>query len=369
MRIGLLTELPLSERAGWSATLRRIREALLARGHRVDLLFEAPARSLGHQILNRLPGRSERHLLDAAQISQGARQADRGAAGVDLILSVIGSRLLREMRSSKPVALVTDATWKLLRAGYPEFKEAADENDAAELAAMHRAAVRIYSSAWARASAVHDYGVAPDRSLVVPFGANITPAPGGFSALPPPAGARCELLFIGRNWQRKGGDLAVAALAALLERGVNSRLTTIGQGPRRKPKLPPGAFRPLGWLEVKRPADAQAYEDALRGAHFLLLPTRADCTPIVCAEASSFAVPTVASEVGGLRAMIEPGINGSLLPPTASAADFAEAILALWRRPKSYADLRRSSRAHFERRLSWGAWAADVEEILEGVPA
>ena len=42
VRIGLLTEYPLSHRAGWQSTVRRIREALEKRGHEIVLLHEAP---------------------------------------------------------------------------------------------------------------------------------------------------------------------------------------------------------------------------------------------------------------------------------------------------------------------------------------
>ena len=54
MRIGLLTEYPLSHRAGWQSTVRRIREALEKRGHEIVLLHEAPDPHRAWKFLRRL---------------------------------------------------------------------------------------------------------------------------------------------------------------------------------------------------------------------------------------------------------------------------------------------------------------------------
>lgn len=355
-------------------TLLRMKESLEERGHEMSLLFEAPPIHPYSWVLLRLQGRAARVPLTEDTLKAGAMEADRGADGVDLILSVLGDRLLAKMHSTKPVVLVTDATWKLLKAEYPELREpddvdAAAERAAAEQATLRRAELRVFSSPWARASALQDYGVPAASAIVVPFGANLTPSATGSAASVPARGGRCELLFVGSNWHRKGGDRALAVLDALLARGLRVRLTTVGQDPPRNPERPDGALRHLGSLQVNRPAQASAYEAAFREAHFLVLPTRADCTPIVCAEASSFGVPTLACEVGGLRAMVQPGVNGHLLDRNASAGDFASLIAHLWSDPRAYAALRQSSRALFEQRLNWGAWAADVEKAMLSISA
>lgn len=369
MRIGLLSEFPASLKAGWPTTVLRMRAALEGRGHRAELLFEARPALRPSARLRRLFGRGEITPLCEEQLERGAAEADRRAARTDLILSVVGSPLLARMRSPQPVAYVADATWRLLRSEYPEHREAERANDEIERAILERAALQIYSSEWARSSAVEHYGVALERTVVVPFGANLEPDGRRLEEHGPERGARCELLFVGRDWHRKGGDLALSALDALLAREVDARLTIVGPDSLRLPRFPNGALRHLGWLDVSRPAGAAALEKAFRGAHFLLLPTRADCTPIVCAEAASFALPTIASEVGGLRAMVEPGVNGRLLDRSAGGSDFADEVERLWSDSGVYTALRRSSRARFEQRLNWNAWAADVERALSGALA
>lgn len=47
-------------------------------------------------------------------------------------------------------------------------------------------------------------------------------------------------------------------------------------------------------------------------------------------EASSFAAPTLACDVGGLQAMVQSGVNGQLLHRDSSAEEFAAMIAKLW---------------------------------------
>lgn len=63
----------------------------------------------------------------------------------------------------------------------------------------------IYCSEWAKQSAMQDYNADAEKIEVVEFGANITeniPIPDNVS----PINAPCNLLFIGRNWNMKGGN-------------------------------------------------------------------------------------------------------------------------------------------------------------------
>jgi len=62
--------------------------------------------------------------------------------------------------------------------------------------------------------------------------------------------------------------------------------------------------------------------------------------------------------------MVQSGVNGRLLHRNSSAEEFAAMIAKLWADSEAYAALRRSSRAHFEQRLNWNAWAADFDQAL-----
>ena len=367
MRVGLLTQYPVCELAGWPTSLLRMAQALQARGCRVELLHEAPRQTRSVEWLRRMRILPDEPPAEEAQLARAAAEADRRAASVDVILAALGSPLLARMRAAQPVVHVTDATWPLLRAEYPEHRAGNPRQEETERAAMLRADVHVFSSAWAQASAIQHFGVAASRTCVVPFGANFAAAAAPPAGPAPAAGGRLELLFVGRDWLRKRGEVAVGVMNELRRRGRSVRLTVIGAKPPEALRRAPAELRDLGWLEPERAPDAAAYREALGAAHFLVLPSRADCTPIVCAEASSFGVPVLASAVGGMAAMVETGVNGELLDRTAGAEAYADRIEAWWADPDGYLALRRSARARYEERWTWSAWAADVRAVLESV--
>jgi glycosyltransferase involved in cell wall biosynthesis len=347
--------------------LSRIRDSLQARGIAATPLFTPGQASRPARFFKML--RSKRRTDDRTldDLKGAAKIADIAADQYDLILCVMASRILPHMQSTTPAVYVSDATWPLLRAEYPEHRFAGAEEDHAERASLARASAHIYSSNWARNSAVNDYGLARGDTYVIPFGANFVPEEARLAPRSINPSDQCELLFVAREWSRKRGDLAIATQRQLHELGLNVRLTIVGQD------LPAGSIRAgepirhLGWLEIEKVAQKAAYELAFRQAHFLLLPTLADCTPIVCAEASAFGVPTLATRVGGLESMVSHGVNGILLPVEADASDYAREIFRLHTSPEEYSKLSRSARRHYEESLNWDHWASKAEPIFKKV--
>lgn len=102
-----------------------------------------------------------------------------------------------------------------------------------------------------------------------------------------------------------------------------------------------------------------------KNAHFLVLPTEFDASPIVLCEASSYAVPSIAADVCGVSQHLKHGKNGFLLPPNAKAKDYAEKIKEVFCDRESYIKLRASSRKEYEIRLNWEMWGEKVNRILE----
>jgi glycosyltransferase involved in cell wall biosynthesis len=48
-------------------------------------------------------------------------------------------------------------------------------------------------------------------------------------------------------------------------------------------------------------------------ADVFCLPTRGDCLPMVLSEAAAMALPVVATDVGAIREIVEPELNGLLV--------------------------------------------------------
>ena len=232
-----------------------------------------------------------------------------------------------------------------------------------EQRAINRADLLLYSSHWAGNSAIRDFGASADKVVVLPFGANFPVVPTQAEALYHPLRpGKCQLLFVGVEWVRKGGQIAVDTLKSLRARGIEAELTVCGCVP------PSGVEHPnltvIPFLD-KNNSDQLAQMVALyREADFFLLPTRAECAAIAFCEASSFGLPSLTTDTGGIADFVEDGINGYRLSLMAGGEEFAAAIAKVLADPVRYQELRRTARALYEEKLNWDAWGHAVCELL-----
>lgn len=283
-------------------------------------------------------------------------------AGLDAVVGLVASDLLDKLAAQHPdlpFIHVTDATPAFLRTtyGWALPKEA----DATEARVAQAASTVVYSSQVMAQRAPKDLSQHYMDIEVQPFGVNFETLPELPNAKQPLK--RLELLFIGLDWVRKGGDVAVETLNKLHALGQDARLTIIGSCPKEHQPHP--HIRHLGFLNKNRPRDAAKLTDALAKAHVLLLPSRGDCTPMVVAEAMIHGTPVVASDTGGVAEMI--ATTGRVLAPCASPTQWAETLLGMTADPMLYAFLSDAAFDRAQTHLCWSAWSKRIAEICQGV--
>ena len=223
-----------------------------------------------------------------------------------MVFSPAGSMLVAHLATDIPVVYLSDATVRLMLDYYPEFtglsKRAIRTADALEQAAIARAALLVYPTRWAADSAVNDYGADPGKILVAPLGANFLEDEIDRGEIdragPPPDDGVCRLLFVGADWQRKGGAIALDTVRHLQALGVPCRLTVVGTHPPGRVDLPGVEF--VGYLDKSRPEDRARLNTLYREAHFFVLPTRNECYGIVFCEAAAYGLPVLATRTGGV---------------------------------------------------------------------
>jgi glycosyltransferase involved in cell wall biosynthesis len=224
-----------------------------------------------------------------------------------------------------------------------------------EREALTRAGLCVYSSNWAADGARRHYGIEDRRLLVLPFGSNVSEDP------TPEAVARmvearptdsCRLLFIGVEWARKGGPIAIEATRLLNERGIPTELTVIG-APDLQGATLPGFVRYLGFVSKNSPEGARRFTEELGRAHYLILPTQADASPIVLGEANSFGLPVLTTSAGGIADIVDEQRSGWLFDPNASADSYADAVAADFSDPIRYRAHAYSACEHYRRKLAW----------------
>jgi len=287
----------------------------------------------------------------------------------DVLFAPVGSVELATLRTKLPIVYYSDLTWAQIVEYYPDYSSISSfgqaEGELIEAAAIRRAEASVYPSEWAVDSACNHYGASRKTTQKVSFGANLNEPPTRAEALNRNLDGTLELLLVGVNWERKGAPIAVECLISLLERGVDAHLTILGCN------APEGFSHPrltvIRFLSKHDPEQRKQIARLFLDAHFMLLPTRADATPIVISEASAFGLPTLAADTGGLRGSIREGINGFLHPFEARGDAYANTILKVITDPIRYRDLVVSSRDEFENVLNWDAWGKSMRPIFERV--
>jgi len=132
---------------------------------------------------------------------------------------------------------------------------------------------------------------------------------------------------------------------------------------------PPSAVPPwlevIPWLSKSEVNGHNAYAELLQQSDIFILPTRADCTPIVLNEAAAFGLPVLTSDVGGVRDLVEDG--GVVHSAAATAGDYAASLGRLIETPGLYEKFSAASRRLYDERLNWASWGDRMKAIFSGV--
>lgn len=283
----------------------------------------------------------------------------------DLIFAPVASLEVSYLRSNTPLIYLSDATFKILGQFYQlNFnQQKMDFLDRLEAEAISKADALIYSSSWAANSAIFDYGASPDKVHVIPFGANLDRVPSQIDLAKSKQNTTCKLLFLGKDWTRKRGDIAYQTLLSLLSLGIDAELTIVGCTPPSFVKH--NRLKVIPYLDKNHPKQGKQLEHILLQSHFLLFPTRADCSPIAMCEANAFGLPVITTDVGGISSIIRHHSNGYMFPLSASGEEYAQCIAEIFSDPVRYSRLSATARAEYDSRLNWNSWATSFYHVVE----
>jgi glycosyltransferase involved in cell wall biosynthesis len=148
-------------------------------------------------------------------------------------------------------------------------------------------------------------------------------------------------LFVGRLIAENG----VVTLAEALDLYPGARLEVIGAGPEEARLAGQERIRLLGRVG---PAEVQ---ERMRAAAYLVLPSLAyEALPRPLVEAFANALPVIASRLGRLAEIVEPGRNGLLFEP-GSARDLARRLAWAEAFPEKMRQMGACARADYEARF------------------
>ena len=314
-------------------------------GFRVHFVSAGPPSPMAKEALPSVVEEFAEGVLKVMQASEGLGtewDVPFDAVHANYWLSGLAGHLIKH-RLNLPLVSTFHTLDRVKAEASPEEVEADAHHLRAEAeAAIIRCSDTVLASCSVEAAQISDlYGADPSRIRIVAPGVDHAFfGPGDRRQARRALGLSGEgplLLFVGRIQPLKGVAVAVRALSALTPDHPDARLVVVG-----------GPSGPQGGVEVARtealvdelglrdrvvfvpPQPHELLSTYYRASDVCLVPSRSESFGLVALEAAACGTPVVASDVGGLRSLIDHGRTGYLVEePTPEAfAAWVRQILA-----------------------------------------
>ncbi len=246
--------------------------------------------------------------------------------------------------SARVYTLHTDNTYILSERYYPKWAPLRgaqrDEWVGLERQTYQRAAFLFPRSEFLRRSLIDDYGCDPDRVIRVGGGANL--------ATPSLEAKRYDsqiALFVGGDFERKGGETLLAAWKIVHSKLPDAKLWVVG--PKRKVGDEDEGVRWFGKI-----ADRQALADLYRRATIFVMPSDFEPWGHVFLEAMGYGLACVGTNHCAMPEIIEDGVTGRLVPPR-NKEQLAAELVALLGQPEEAEAMGRRAHRHVLTGHTW----------------
>ncbi len=374
MRILLLAEGDPETFDSWSGSSRGLLRALRALGHQVTGadVSEVGWRRWADLARTWVPNRrrwAARYHLGAEGFRRRSGTAQRLVARydgqVDAVLQ-IGATFDALAHASTPGFVYCDSNACL-------FGRDAPAGDVAALRPSERDAVvareqRVYAQArtvfamsdYLRRSFLQDFGVCEDAVQTVFAGANLD-----LDALPPVRATRegpPTVLFVGKQWERKGGPLLLEAFRGVRRAIPDARLLVVGCTPEVADA--PGV-EVLGPVAKHAPNGQNRLSALYRTADVFCMPSRFEPFGVVFVEAMLHGLPCVGSDRCAIPEIIAHGETGWVVPGDDSSR-LRDTLVAALVTADALVPMRHRCR---ERALRLFTWERVAERIATAIQA
>jgi len=210
------------------------------------------------------------------------------------------------------------------------------------------------NSNWAKTSITGDYGILHSKVHVVGVGASV---PQNWYV--PFENKEPNVLFIGRDWLRKGGPILLQAFDLVRKNCPDATLTIIGCSP----DIDRPGVEVIGPLDKNIKTDEELFCKALQRAQILCVPSVFEPYGICFLEAQLMAVPPVTFTGQGRADTIKNNITGTLLE-THTPKALSDAILGHLRDPERTAQMGKQARLFAQKHFNWDTIAQKVLAVM-----
>jgi glycosyltransferase involved in cell wall biosynthesis len=298
-------------------------------------------------------------------------QNQLNAIDYDVILAAENCLPIATLSPKTPMVLWTDAPLSALMDYYPYMSNLCRETRQNiyrfEKQAINRCSKVIYASDWAANHAISTYKLPSSKVAVIPWGANWQEMPNEAeiqAAIAQRPQDICQLLWVGVDWTRKGGDIALAVSDWLNQNGIPTQLTVAGIVPDSILDKSP-QIRYVGYLDKDNPKQYQQLKELFLNSHFFILPVQAESYGHVFCEAQGFALPCMTHQTGGITSILQDKKTGWCLPQNSPIERYGRLILDTFKNPVQYKTIAQAAYDNYQTSLNWKTACHSLTKILE----
>jgi len=215
-------------------------------------------------------------------------------------------------------------------------------------------------SEYLRDSFINDFQIEAGRVKAIGAGVNLDAIP----MVSRKDYEKKEIVFVGVDFNRKGGMDVLRAFKSAREIYPDARLNVIGP---KKLAIPSGYASGVvhhGFLSKKEPAQKQKFERIMNDSVLFVLPSLYEPFGIAALEAMLYQMPCILTNAWAFPEMVKPGVNGELVKP-GDEKELAEKIISLLKYPEKLQEMGTAGR---ELVLSKYTWRHVVSNLIESIP-
>lgn len=210
-------------------------------------------------------------------------------------------------------------------------------------------------SEWLANSFIKDFGI--NSAKITPVGAGINLP---YSDITKPFKrdfSRPEILFIGKDFKRKGGESLLKAFRLVRKEFPQARLTLIGPNLN----LNEDSVRVLRPISKTENGGLEKIIKAYQEASIFTMPSLYEPFGIVLCEAMAFKLPCVSTKVCAIPEIIEDNATGFLSPP-GDEKELSKALIGLLKDPEMCREMGEKGYERFLKKFSWDSVAEKIKE-------
>jgi len=369
LKIAFLTSTDPNDRKSWSGIHYKMLEGLKNHFEIVDAIGPINnvfIKSLG--IINRITlfifskRYNHRHSFFKSFLSAKIIKHRLKKQNYDFIFAPSVPAEIALLKTDIPILYTSDSSFGQLNNYYEGFTKLFDfsikESNINQKKTIQKAAILSYSSHWA-ANYVNEFYKPQGKVFVNAYGANINEENINYKPKTIDKNKEIKLLFIGVEWERKGGKIIFETFLELLK-NYNVKLTVCGCIPPVKHQ----SMTVIPFLNKNDKNDFKKFNSLMEESHFLFVPSEAECYGIVFCEASAYGVPSISRNTGGISGAVQNNINGILLEPKETFQAYVEVFKNLIENPLKYEKLSQSSRDLYLNKLNWKVWSKEISNLI-----